>query len=412
MSSRFAIFAPVSLGGFSVFLLTMQMSHYFITALAKGFIGPRPWSWVLHNRMHYLAASAYSWGWARFSSWKSWLQVVSGLKRVEVPLQAVVFALEALSPLGLLGARLAGWLSLLFAAFHVGVFLTSGLLFWDWVLTDLLLAVFYFSLPSGAQASLGGEALLLGLMVMALFPLRHRLWKPMPLGWFDTPLTQRMHYRVVGESGKVYGLYNDFMCPHERLYGKVHGCFLTERPVLTYHLGEVWKLDLRDAIVEAGPSLERLERVKQRFGIVARSALYSVRHQNYLRRFFWELNRGASKSVLPAQLRFLKAPGDQIYYFGSFEAYRRQEPVAEVRIVYREEFFDGANHVLLHEEQVDAIEIPSTRTSVAPLAEPELTPKELDDFLLELAKGRLIDLPRGRERYLHADDGKSPQVAS
>jgi hypothetical protein len=328
------------------------------------------------------------------------------VKRVEVPLQVATFGLEALAPLALLGAGVASWLSFAFAVFHVGVFALSGLLFWDWILADIILAFFYRYLSESTQDVFGVEALLLGLLVMVAFPLRHRLWKPVPLGWFDTPLTQRMHYRVVGQSGKVYGLYNDFMCPHERLYGKVHGCFLTDRRVLTYHLGEVWKLDLRDAIVAAGPDTARLEEVRTRYGIVARSASLGERHQKYLVHFFCELNAGFKKPALPVWLRFLKAPGDQIYYFGSLEPYRREEPVVEVRIVYREEFFDGMRHVVLHEEQVEAFPIPSDGMDIRSQVEPELTPKELDDYLLNLAKGRLIDLPGNRERYLHADDGK------
>jgi hypothetical protein len=207
-----------------------------------------------------MASSAYSWGRPRFLPWPAWRKAIHALARIEVPLQAAAFILELLSPLAFLNPGSAIGFCLAWAGFHPGVFAVSGLLFWDWILTDLALAV---------------------------FPLRHKLWKPMPLGWYDSPFTQRIHWRVRGLSGKLYGLYNDFMCPHERLYGKVNGCFLAPCPVITYHLGEVWKPELRDAIRAAN-------------------------HAAYLRRFFSALNRGARKHVLPRPLRWLKAPGDQV----------------------------------------------------------------------------------------------------
>ncbi len=155
-----------------------------------------------------------------------------------------------------------------------------------------------------------------GLAVLVLFPLRHKLWKPMPLGWYDTPLTARIHWHVIGQSGTKYRVPNSFMCPHERLYGRVNGCFFAPHPVVTYHLGEVWKPELRDAIREAGPSMARLENVRCRFGIWPNSNEFRERHLGYLQAFFCALNHGAQKDVLPSPLRWLKAPGDQLFYWG------------------------------------------------------------------------------------------------
>ncbi len=382
----------------------MQASHYFITAITKAWLGPRWYSWMLDNRIHYLAASAYSWGWARFLPWSVWVRVVRSVRRVEVPLQVSAFALEALSPLVLASPGLAVGLSIAFGLFHVGVFLLSGLLFWDWIAVDLSLALLaHGASESALREAFGAWPLTLGLVVLALFPLRHRLWKPMPLGWYDTPLTQRIRYSVVGASGRVYGLYCDFMCPHERLYGRVNGCFFAPAPVLTYHLGEVWKRDLRDAIVQAGVDRAELARARLRFGVEVTSAELQVRHERYLAAFFARLNAGAAKSILPRGLSWLKAPGDQIFYFGDLPAYRRQEPVREVRLTYREEVFDGERHVVLDERQVASVLVGAAESVHA---EPELSPKELDDFLLARALGRLIDLPASATRYLHGDDGR------
>lgn len=386
------------------FVVTILISHYLITALAKILLGPRWYSWVTDNRLHHLAASAYSWGWARFLPWSTWRKVIGALKTFEKPMQFATFGVELLAPLALLDPHLGIGFCLAWAAFHLGVFFVSGLLFWDWIVADLAIAGLIAALPPAVtERAFGPLPALVGLVFMLMFPLRHKLWKPMPLGWFDTPFTQRIHWRVRGVSGKQYGLYNDFMCPHERVYGKVHGCFLAPVPVVTYHLGEVWKPDLRDAIRAAGPDLERLEEVRRRFGIAPRNARMTAHHAAYLRRFFHELNRGARKHVLPHALRWLKAPGDQIYYWGELPPYRGQEQVAQVSLHYREEYFDGQVLRRLHDEQVLELDIDPNDV---PEPVRELTPKEIDDYLLTLAAGRLIDLPGFRGRYTRADDGK------
>lgn len=407
-SAAFLVLSALGLIGgpaaWVVFVLVVYTSHYLITALAKALLGPTWTAWVTDNRIHHLAASAYSWGWARFIPWPRWRRFIGLLEKGAVPLQLSAFTIELLAPLALLHPALAVGLGLCWAGFHAGVFATSGLLFWDWIVADLALAGAILLLPAEGTAAFGAAALASGLALLVLFPLRHKLWKPMPLGWWDTPLTQRMHWLAHGESGTVYEVYNDLMCPHERLFGKIHGCFLAPVPVCTYHLGEVYKHDLRDAIRAAGPSLEGLAPVRERFGILPRSDALAQNHRDYLRAFFQALNRGAQKHVLPEGLRWLKAPGGQCFYWGDRPAYRGQEPVRRVSVRFRESYFDGEQIRVLQDVLVEEIEIPDEAPQ--PVRAP--TPREIDEFVLPYAIGRLIDLPGIKKAYLGGDDG-APQ---
>ena len=397
----YALLAPAldSPGAWVWFLLVMYVAHYLITALAKAWLGPRPWSWVTDNRLHHLTASAWAWGWLRFVPWARFRRFVALVAAFEVPLQAFAFTVEALSPLALSHPAAAQVLLGAFALFHVGVFLLSGLLFWEWVAADLLM-LGALSLLGPLPEVFGGASVLAALVFLVALPLRHKLYTPMPLGWWDTPFTQRIHWQVQTASGAVYGLYNDFMAPHERIYGKVHGCFLAPATVCTYHLGEVWKHELRDALREAGPSLEKLEAVRERFGITPRSERMAEAHRTYLRSFFRALNGGARKHVLPRGLRWLAAPGGQTYHWGALPPYRRQEPVTAVTLHYRECYYaDGELHVLT-DVLVETLEV--GEGPVVPVREP--TPRELDDFLLGFAVGRLLDLPGMADGFVRTDD--------
>ncbi|MEM6960693.1 MAG: hypothetical protein AAF550_02985 [Myxococcota bacterium] len=403
-------FAFESAGTVYFFLLTLLISHYWITGLAKSFLGPKWYSWALENRLDHLAASAYSWGWARFLPFSRWHTIIELVRRFRLPLQILVFAVELLAPIAMWSQELAITLCVVWATFHCGVFALSGLLFWEWIATDVIIAVALSSWSTETSgAFFGWEALLISAVFMLAFPMRHKLWKPMPLGWWDTPFTQRMHWRAHGVSGRVYGLYNNFMCPHERIYGKVHGCFLTKERVCTYHLGEVWKWQLRDALRKAGPDLEKLEYVRGEFGVMPCNDEMAERHRNYIQAFFSALNDGANKYALPRPLRWAKAPVGQCYYWGELPAYRIQEPVHKVSIHYREEYFDGQEIHRLRDECLEDIIIPSVPhqgrvQTTEDLREP--TPKELDEYLLTHAAGRLIDIPRFAGGYVSGDDGK------
>jgi hypothetical protein len=102
------------------FVVTIQVSHYIITALAKGWLGPRWNSWHRENHLHHIAASAYSWGWMRFLPWSTWRRVVHTVRRLERPMQTSVFAIEALAPLALLYPLVAVGMCLTWSCFHVG----------------------------------------------------------------------------------------------------------------------------------------------------------------------------------------------------------------------------------------------------------------------------------------------------
>ncbi len=389
------------------FLLVIQISHYLISAVAKAWLGPKWYSWITDNQMHHLAASAYSWGWAKFLPWERWRRVISAIQRVEKPAQLLVFGIEALAPLALLSPTAGIVFCLGWSAFHLGVFGLSGLLFWDWVGANIAVALGIWTLPTDViSPAFGVGAVCTGLIFTVVFPFRHKLWKPIPLGWWDTPFTQRIHWYAHGQSGRTYGVYADVMCPHERLFGKVGGCFFAPIPVVTYHLGEVWKHELRDAIRAAGPNMRRLDAVREQFGVLPRSEALSVNHVQYLRRFFYRMNEGARKSVLPPMLRWMKAPGGQVFYWGDLPPYRGQERITRVTLHYREEYFDGDSIHRLCDEQVADIPIDASAALVEPVEAP--TPRDMDDFLLSFAAGRLIDLPNFVDGYLQSDDGKRP----
>ena len=395
LGRAFAAWTRLDLATLVFFVVSLLVSHYLVSALAKMWLGPSWYSWIADNRLHHLATSAYSWGWARFVPWRVWRRFVAALAKLERPIQVAAFGVELLAPLAILDRSIAVVFCGLWALFHLGVLAVSGLLFWEWIGTNLAVGTAILMLPPAIAAdAFGPLQLAVAATLLLAFPLRHKLWKPMPLGWWDTPLTQRMHWIAVGESGRRYGIYNDYMCPNERLYGKIHACFMAPQRAVTYHLGEVWRRELRDAIRHAGPELEAIAAVRSRYGVSPRDPELEANHLTYLSRFFDALNRGRRKAVLPRGLRWLKAPGDQLFYWGELPAFKGQEPVESVLLVYREEYFDGADLVRLVDEPVVEVAVGSASES-AP-CRPEPSPDQLDELWTAAADGKIVDIPHFR----------------
>ncbi|WAS91508.1 hypothetical protein [Nannocystis punicea] len=362
------------------FVLTIHASHYVSAGLAKVRLGDRWYSWVRDNRLHYMAANAYAWGWGRFVSWPTWRRFVRLIARGDRPLQAGSLALELLAPLALLAPEAALLACAAWSAFHLAVLACGAFWFWDWVGANLVLALALLALPESQYGALfGWQSVLASVAFIAVFPLRNRLWGPTLLAWWETPFTQRMHWLVRGESGTTYEVYSDFMCPHERLYGKVHACFLAPVPLITSHLGTVWDAAHRDAVCAAGPEPQGLDAVRARFGVQPRDERLARNHVDYLHRFFGSLNAGARKHVLPAWLRWLKAPGGHYYYWGDLPAFRGQERVVAASLRFREQYFDGEQLVSIRDELVQELVI--DEASARRPCEPEPTSREVELLL-------------------------------
>ncbi|MBK8266370.1 MAG: hypothetical protein IPK80_34215 [Nannocystis sp.] len=359
-------------GATLVFLVaTIHASHYASAGLAKLRLGRRWYSWVLENRIDHMAANAYAWGWGRRFAWPIWHRFVRALRFGRVPLQAGALALELLAPIALLAPEAAVAACILWSAFHLGVLACGGFWFWDWLGADLVLALAVFALPGPVrEATFGWPAVVASVAFIAVFPMRNRLWGPTLLAWWETPFTQRFHWLVHGRSGRTYEVHGDFMGPHERLYAKIHACFMAPVPLITGHLGTVWDDDHRDAVRAAGADPDRLNAVRARHGVQPRDERLAENHLAYLRRFFGALNAGARKHVLPAPLRWLRAPGSHLYYGGDLPAYRGQEPVTGVTMRFREQYYDEEKLVTIRDEAVHTVTVDAAAADQPCASEP------------------------------------------
>lgn len=364
----------------------VSLSHYVKPAWSKARLGPRPWSWAWHNRTHYLTASAYCWGWARFLRPETVSRVLRRVRGADRPVNFLTMAVEAAGLIAFLDRQLFVTTLLATAAFGLAVALASGIFFWENIATNTALAITVALLPGVGTAydsAFGWPAGLLAL-AMLLLSAADLLWQPWHLGWWDSPFTARIHWQVETVSGATLGLYNDFMCPYEREFGRVLGYFLSSEPILHGHLGIVWDRRLRDLLVDADGEHDALQALKQTYGHAQTDEKQADEHVAFLTTMFTHLNSGAPKGPLPCSLRWLKAPGGQLYRWGDLPAHRGEEPVRRITIRYQERCYrpNTGEFALLTDDIVREIELPApihdhgstscatSLSTVAPTSEP------------------------------------------
>lgn len=348
--------APSSMtvaGLFVTFVVTG--SHYFVPGFAKLRLGPLWGAWIWRNRLNCLAMSAYMWGWCGFLPRARVICWLRPLRYLNLPIQLMVIIFELAAAALLFEPHGALAVLLLLAGFHLVVFILGGILFWQNTVMLLSLGGILVYLPEAITLQIFGstQGILAGLLMFILPVLR--IWSPQKLAWWDTPLIARTDWTVEGVSGKVYGLYNDFLEPNDRIFGNHSAYFLSQHKRLNRHLGQTSRWEIAEAIYDSLAAPERLEAVKAKLGQSAYDQELEFEHDRYMREFLTNFNLGRTKRICP---RWLKAPGGQLFYWGRHPRFRGQEQVKRLTMRYREEIFDGQQIITLRDDFLKEIEIP------------------------------------------------------
>jgi hypothetical protein len=343
-------------------LAVVCLSHYLKPAWSKIRLGPRWWSWAWENRTDFILANAYNCGWAGFVPERVVTRVLRAMPPWVRLLNVGTLVVEASPLVAFLDRRL--FLAVLAATvvFHSVIFLCAGILFWEGIATNAGLAATVLFLPAADTAlAFGLLPAAVAVLVMAL-AIRDLVWQPYHLGWWDNPFTTRIRWRVETASGRVFDLSNDWMCPFDREFGRWTGLFFVPEPVLggANWGSTLWDRELRDRVRAAVGDLASLDELKRDHGTLWWNEQHCADHEAFLQLMFGRLNSGARKGPVPRRLRWLKAPGGQLFHWGRLPRYRGDEPVRRITISCEERCYIPATAqlALLRERTMRMIEVP------------------------------------------------------
>ncbi len=340
---------------FPVLLLCHWASFYVYPAFAKLVVGDTPLTWLLQNEVHTLFVASHLNGW--LSTWSD-TQIEGAARlmgRTDFLIQFSTLVIE-LAPLFILWKR-RGAVVMVACCFclHVGIFLSSGILFWEWMTCNLVL-IWALMGPWSKEPVADLFQSRFRLISAVLIALALPVFWPYPLAWFDTNYNITYELELEDAEGNRYEVRREFMDPYNVQHTQGRFFFLDPRPnipVRTYSavmdqslfedLGQVSTLEGLEALYDERAEVRLEEETRDEY--VA-----------FLQIFFANLNaRDGEKSVVPWWMESLhhhKAFG------GVWPASDPWSDIVRIRVVASDAFWDGENLHRLRTEEVLTIEIP------------------------------------------------------
>ena len=220
-----------------------QASTYFHHAVAKSALGPRWFSWMRENRIECLFANAWLRGWTLGLGEQRCFNLCRGIAQNRRWLCAGVWLLEVAWIFVLADVRLALVILTATMLFHVIVFLSTGLLAYEYVVNHLfLIGVILF----GDVGDLfGGDVLLATVLTIPLATAwvgwlrlgmlasyqqcgtggrRARFADAADhlMAWWDTPMMRMFSYTVESAAGRRYALPVSRFSPYDTFLTDIH----------------------------------------------------------------------------------------------------------------------------------------------------------------------------------------------
>lgn len=311
----------------------MFAAFYFYPAVGKLLLGDSPWTWVLENRVHDLYVGSAVNGWFPGAD----IDRIAGLiARVDVPIQAATMFIE----IGIVFALVNRWTAAAFfaAAFcmHLGIFASSGILFWEWMVPEAVLVALLLG-PWAGTMSGWFRSRVRWLSIPLVIGALPWTW-PYFLGWLDTPYNNVYDFELEDESGQRFQMRRGWMDPFELPTTQNRFSFADPRreiPTATY--GATADLDLfRD--LRAARTVLDLDAIRDEYGVVRFDPDTFAALDRFVRVWFTEMNaRGGDNEVVP---QWLEAPHHQ-WANGGVEPDPAASPIRFVRLYVRNAWWDG-----------------------------------------------------------------------
>jgi len=341
---------PVRLKPLTLFLfllLCLIGASYFATAVKKIWISPYGWDWFWEGKLGLHTAFCVSRGWLTVLSAEQRMEVVRWVTAVQVPFLFAALLIEIGGLFTVVRRRLSMWLLLSMISLHLGIFAVSGILFWKWIAVDIVAIGLLYRLTSAESAEIFQGRRMVAVAIILISPF---CFRPVMLGWFDTPLHNHLQLEAVGESGEVYTIDKGAMDPYDMFFQFNRFVFLVDQPLMVVG-HSVRDYDVAESILNAGP--DGVEQLCQEQGINHFDAEKCRVFDQFIGTYFANLNRYGGKPLTfgPA------SPFHHIYGWSHGQKFIGQEPVRSVRVRFIQEYYDGEQNVPLFNEIVRDVPI-------------------------------------------------------
>ena len=325
--------------------IILQAANYFVPGMGKMLLG-----WPFVERLDNLFIASYLNGWFGFLSTA---QALAWGKLIADWNPFLVWSSLALE----LGALFCLWnrrgCMLILAGcmgLHGMICLTTGILFWKWVILDAAL-IGVLALRdrelTGMLFAPGRRWLSVALIVAApLYFDSH--W----LAWYDTELNEIYHLEAVTSSGKTYNIPRTLLTPYEVYFAQNKFHFLCDEKFINGRYGTTvsWEATRR---LDGRPTADVADAVRNELGKLEFHERKIAAFDRFIQGYFRNMNRHGVRHVIPEILQ----PPQHIYSVVPEPQYAGQEPVVMVRIIHERSLYQRDRIETLKREVLREIRI-------------------------------------------------------
>ncbi len=286
LSRRFII------GDFVFLLICLLAAHYWLPGLGK-----MSYLWITEDQVKFLIPSSQANGWLKSWSDEEINSFMSVMAALNTPLKILTLLLEFGAMFIFLRRRLVllfiiGWIGM-----HVTIFWNTGICFWIWSATILM--IFYFLGRKNsplAEIKFTSLDIVLGMILIIGGSYWNRIVK---LAWFDTPLTYVYQYEATNKEGETFQLAHHFFAPYDYQFTINSMSYLCDMPLLNTSSPLVFR-DIMNV-----KSSDELFALEQKSGINQFNGRKSKQLRGFLSQYIQNWNKRRSNRTA---LSILEAP--------------------------------------------------------------------------------------------------------
>lgn len=215
---------------FLFLVICLVASNYFVTGLSKIAISPHGYEWLFENKLSDFFLNMQQRGWMQNVSIEKQTFIYTFLNKYSIVLQLIILSIEVGAIVILRNYKFTMALLIGFVTMHLAIFFVAGILFWKWIIIDVMLFVLIIKHRAASANELFTSASFKMSIVVILSSF---IWlRPYTIGWFDTKLNQFFVYEVEDNNGGKCELNkNEFNPYHQWIqYDKL--LFLVNHEVL------------------------------------------------------------------------------------------------------------------------------------------------------------------------------------
>ena len=220
---------------FIILALAFHASNYFIPGVAKIEISPNGWEWIVENELSNLFISSYVNGWLGFLSEDLILDISQIINKTQIPIQLLTILIHLGSIFLLYRKKITMTLFICFELLHFGIFLSSGIFFWAWILVNIGFIFLLKQLPKESlEFMYSKKAKKLFIVIVLGSPL---YFSPKPLAWWDSNLNVIYDFIVTTENQEKIKLNRNDFSPYDLIFTQNRFYYTTNEKIVNNTYG-------------------------------------------------------------------------------------------------------------------------------------------------------------------------------